>query len=646
MYAEHKSTAHLQRRSAKGGPRKITAPAAPARAERFHRFFDLADVGMVQVEPESGRFLLVNPKFCELTGYTEDELLALSFLQLTHPEDREADYAGFSRMVRGEVSVHTNEKRYVRKDGQVIWVRTTVTLERDASGHPRRTVAIVQDTTARREAEQAVRRARDELEVRVRERTAELVQANAALRRSESILAHAQALAHLGSYEVSVPGPGNDYWSEEVFAILGLDPAQGPLSQSKYLQRLVHPEDRARVAQAFERGSGAGLRFDLEYRILRPDGALRHVRNIGEPVCDSRGQVTRLIGTLHDITEKKAAEEAQSRLVAIVQSSNNAIIGMHLDGTITSWNVGAESIYGYTAGEMIGQSIFVLSPADHLKDCQRIYEALHRSEQMDCLETLHLRKDRTPVHVSLAVSLVKDAAGKILGAAVIGRDISMCKRLAAEVLQISEREQRRIAQDVHDGLGQLLTGLVHLGTALEQKLAGQGSPEAPHAARMVQLLNDAVAQARSVSRGLYPVKTETNGLMLALRELAARTTEMCRVTCEFHLPKPPVLLENNTLATHLYRIAQEAVANAVKHGQPARIDIRLAETPERIVLEITDDGRGIPLQAPDRKGLGLRIMSYRAGMIGGSLAVQNELEGGTRVVCTVQKQAFNPPLEP
>jgi len=229
-----------------------------------------------------------------------------------------------------------------------------------------------------------------------------------------------------------------------------------------------------------------------------------------------------------------------------------------------------------------------------------------------------------------------DAEGKIHAIVSIVTDITERKRLEEEVLHISEREHRRIAQDLHDGLGQQLAGISCLSNVLKKNLADEESPEATTATRISTLLDSAVAQTRSLARGLHPVEPEPTGLMSALEELAASVTELFKVRCELDCPRP-VRVEDDTVATHLYRITQEAVTNSLKHGRAQKIKIGLSATPERIILSVGDDGVGIKKSAGRKTGLGLRIMSYRAGMIGGTLVVQPKPKGGTDVVCTVEK---------
>lgn len=205
-------------------------------------------------------------------------------------------------------------------------------------------------------------------------------------------------------------------------------------------------------------------------------------------------------------------------------------------------------------------------------------------------------------------------------------------RLEQEILDIGERERQRIGQDLHDDLGQQLAGAWCLSQALENDLRARRSEAAPSAARITQTLQNALALTRNLARGLHPVAVEAGGLGAALKQLAARTGGMFGVECTCDLPDPAPSLDNAT-ATHLYRIAQESVTNAVKHGKASRIVVRLESASPGAMLSITDNGCGLEAQKSYGEGMGLRIMPYRADMIGGRLAITPRPGGGTIVSC-------------
>jgi len=221
---------------------------------------------------------------------------------------------------------------------------------------------------------------------------------------------------------------------------------------------------------------------------------------------------------------------------------------------------------------------------------------------------------------------------------VLTSDIAHRERLEKEVMEISEREQRRIGQDLHDGLCQRLTGTALLNRSLQQKLAAKSVAEADEAARVTELINNSIEEARRVTRGLHPVPDEPTGLMIALRELATGVQSLSKLTCHFHCPEA-VAIPDRTAATHLYRIAQEALQNALRHARASSITIALLADENTITLTVSDDGCGLPEHRP-RKGLGLEIMDYRAHTVGATLTVRRGEKRGTVVCCTLSRDAL------
>ncbi len=218
------------------------------------------------------------------------------------------------------------------------------------------------------------------------------------------------------------------------------------------------------------------------------------------------------------------------------------------------------------------------------------------------------------------------------------------RRLEQEVLDISTQEQQRVGRDLHDSLGQKLTGAAYLSRALSDELAG--APQGAAAAKINGILKDATAQARRIARGLSPIDLSEGGLADALRRLAEETSQVFNISCLFHGDSAPVL-GGGTTASNLYQIAQEAVNNAVRHGAAKEITILLEGTAGRAgddqksgigtakngELVIEDNGRGLPPNATQGDGMGLRIMRYRASLIGGELKIERGRDGGTTVVC-------------
>src|SRR5271154_6431891 len=214
----------------------------------------------------------------------------------------------------------------------------------------------------------------------------------------------------------------------------------------------------------------------------------------------------------------------------------------------------------------------------------------------------------------------------------VGFDITERKGLEEAILEISSREQRRIAQDLHDGLGQHLTGIAFMSKVLEEKLADKSLPEAAEAAKIVKMVNQAIENTRQLARGLHPVAADPLGLMSALQKWANEVEELFHIRCTFRCSKPLPVRDPN-LATHLYRIAQEAVHNAIRHGKSRNIEVGLSRKNETGTLTIRDDGEGFQKQEATQPGVGLSIMNYRADMVGGSLKVQPNEDRGVTVTC-------------
>ena len=232
----------------------------------------------------------------------------------------------------------------------------------------------------------------------------------------------------------------------------------------------------------------------------------------------------------------------------------------------------------------------------------------------------------------LTVESVKDDEGRVTGITGAAVEVTERKRLEEEILHISELEQRRIGQDLHDGICQSLTAIELKSQSLAQSLEKKAKGSVAQVEEIAGQVREVIAQTRSLARGLSPFILESEGLPSALRELAANSGKLFNVKCVFESDGPPAVSDQAT-ATHLYRIAQEAITNAVKHGKASAIEIKLSCKNNVTVLTISDNGIGLKTGAGAGPGMGLRTMQYRAGIIGAALLVQTQAAGGTRIVC-------------
>jgi two-component system, LuxR family, sensor kinase FixL len=333
-----------------------------------------------------------------------------------------------------------------------------------------------------------------------------------------------------------------------------------------------------------------------------------------------------------------ALRDSASRAAAILNTTVDGIITIDQRGIIESMNPAAERLFGYSFTEVVGRNVNMLMPEP--------YSAAHDSYLRNYLSTgrakiigigrevVGLRKDGTTFPMHLGVSEVALEESGIEGRIFTGivRDLSDQKRLERELLEISDREQRRIGQDLHDGLGQQLAGIGFLSKSLQNRLAAKDLPDAVEAGKIAELVARTIGQARALARGLHPVDLKASGLMSALEELTRNVEAMFRIECTF-ICEQPVLLRDNAVAVHAYRIAQEAINNAVRHGHAKHVVVRLTRPDHRITLSIEDDGGGFD-KTKTSTGMGLRIMNYRSALIGGTLNIDRRIPIGTTVQCS------------
>ncbi len=332
---------------------------------------------------------------------------------------------------------------------------------------------------------------------------------------------------------------------------------------------------------------------------------------------------------------REELDATQRREMGILETAVNAIITISAKGIIETANASTERIFGYSREEMIGQNISMLMPNPFRDQHDQYLENYHRTGERKIIgigrEVVAIRKDGTLFPIDLSVGQVDLPHGRIYTGII--RDLTDRKQLEEKILSISEEEQARIGQDIHDDLCQQLAAIGCLSKVVYQVLTANNRPEAVQLAEITRLITSANVRAREMSRGLMPVVLDAEGLMAALADLAGSTERIFRVSCPFRCD-PPVEINDNKVATQLFRIAQEAVANSIKHSHADRIEITLTLNQGTLTLTIRDNGTGIPDHSPGKgTGMGLLTMNHRARMLGGTLSVEPDRFGGTVVCC-------------
>lgn len=338
-----------------------------------------------------------------------------------------------------------------------------------------------------------------------------------------------------------------------------------------------------------------------------------------------------------EIVERENAEAVLQKQAHILRQIRDAVVSTDLDGFVTSWNRGAERLLGYRVGEALGKHISFIYPESWQSALQEQIIGPLKEMGEHQIEVQLRRKSGEKFHADLSLSLLRDPAGQITGMIGCATDISRRKRLEQEVLHIGAQEQQRIGRELHDGLGQELTGLGYLAKSLHGRLITQKSPETETAAELAQGIPQTLAQLQGIVKDLVPSDIGPDTLLPALHNLAANVEERSGVSCRVEC-RDGSSLEDDDTAIHIYRIAQEAINNAVKHGEPRHVTVSLGAHDNRVTLQVRDDGKGIDSGVEQVPGSGLRIMQYRARVIGATLDVQSTFGEGTLVICTLREE--------
>jgi PAS domain S-box-containing protein len=420
------------------------------------------------------------------------------------------------------------------------------------------------------------------------------------------------------------------WWSDEYERQFG---KPMPMRQSvpDWWAQGIHPDDqdgaRARLQEAIDAEADE---WRAEYRRRGADGRYVSVMARGAIDRDPEGRMVRMLGCMLDVSDLKAAQEGlaerETRLRSILEAAAEAIITTDADGRIEQVNQAAEAMFRCSAEDVFGQPIRELFASMDGRQVDPL-----KSLQDDQPRLLHGRRAHgETLPLELSARFVPEHDLWVL----VGRDVSERRRLERDVIELSTRQQEELGREIHDGLGQELTALVMLAHSMRQQQARSGPPKSDEAfGQLEQYLRHALETCRTIARGLSAQVTAP-GLENTLAELAAGMERAAGVPCRFSYNGPSGSIEEQQ-APHLYRIAQEAISNALRHSQASRVDLSLEVGDDELVLRIRDDGQGIPPGA--RRGLGLRLMVYRAGMLGGTSTFDNPDSGGTLVECRVPR---------
>ncbi|NYT39180.1 PAS domain S-box protein [Sphingomonas sp. R-74633] len=576
---------------------KTAELALREREAQLSAFISQTTAGFAQVDLE-GNFTLVNDRFCEIAGWSRDALMGMTMQQITHPDDLARNVPLFDKAVRDGTS-YTHEKRYIRKDGGVVWVNNSVAVIRRPTGEPFGVLSVTLDVTQRREDEEA-------------------------LRRSEETLRLATETAGMATWEVDLETL-EGVWSPNRFDLLGMP--RSPDSRGTFQEWLdrVHPEDRALAETAARRCFEQGVPYTIEYRILRADdGAERWLQSHGSRIDYADSRMSRFVGVSFDVTDRKWAEEelreSEARFRTIFEQANDFLITTTLDNRITSVNPAVIEAIGYPVGEIIGRTISDFMDPDQFGIAMDAFNRkLQHGGSTRLTVKLRAKGGRELIwEVNSQLSL--DEQGRPVALHAIARDMTEAKRAEAHLRLLVDELNHRVKNTL----------------AIVQGIAQQSFKD-----------DVPPRQARAAFEGRLAALSEAHSLLtrehwslVSMRQiiddaLRPHGGESGRFTLDGPdltiLPKTAISL---ALAIH------ELATNAVKHGALSRPEGHVTIAwqrvrdggPARLTMTWQEQG-GPAVTIPTRRGFGTRMIERGlAAELGGTVAIEFRPEG---LVCTV-----------
>lgn len=594
------------------------------RTDLLRRALDSANNIIVVSDPqaEDNPLVFANEYFFKVTGYTRDEVIGRNcrFLQFRGDGTRDDDQAGLRELRR---ALAAGEKAHVvlrnyRKDGELFYNELFVTPIYDATGQVSNFVGVQNDITDR---------------VKAQNEAATQTSLLRAFYDSAPVLMGVVELQPEGVLHRTANTRAHELFGIPPEAVMGKSPSDLGFTEAEERRW----EDAVRACAE----SGRPHTFDTAHP-WDADADDQDVRSLRVTVSRIRRGGTDQPDALfsyigEDVTDSRRSA-AQLRLLATaIESAGEAIVitdaeTSPLGPRVIYVNPAHQQLFGYPPDEVVGQTPRMFQgPETDRAVLDRIRRRINEGRSA-LGEVVNYRKDGTPFVLQWEISPVRDEAGELTNWVGIQRDVTDRRQLEHEVLEAAGREQEWMAREIHDGLGQILTGSgiqLHL---LERALRNRDDAQlADDAARISGYIASALDQARTISRGLFPVTVEAGELRHALEHLCTELSGSLGVKVAFQADGTFVLASAER-AGHLYRIVQEAVTNATRHGQAQRVDVVLSHDGTEGTLSVRDDGTGIPDHALERGGgLGMRTMAYRARRVGGVLDVHPRPDGGTEV---------------
>jgi PAS domain S-box-containing protein len=523
-----------------------------------------------------------------------------------HPDDYPLVTGKYRSLIEGRIASYDVEYRMRTRSGNWRWI-----LSRGRA-------------TARDDRGRAIRLAGVTIDIDARKRV------ELALRDSEARLEAAIWGADLGLWDWKLEDDSL-LWLSDWPTRYGVDASVRIIRREEWLGR-VHPLDRQKYATEDHALIYDGRNSaESDYRILSSSGDWRWV-NVRTRVIErnAAGRALRIVGACIDVDSRRRAEQMLRTQAMILETMLEGVVLVTLDGYIEFTNPAFDRMFGRQSGELVGTSISDLFNSRQAQSPAAALEGLLEQRNRGAKRDMLFRRRDGSQFAGEVLSEGIDLSGeqRIL---IVVQDVSERKQLESEIIEIANQERRRLGADLHDGIGQELTGISLMLRSLAKRAGPSPFDVAPELDEIIGLVNHAIQSIRKMALGISPVTLERGGLLPALQTLVGWARNNYNVDVRLRLSVRSALLIGESAAAHLHLITQEAINNAVRHGRARTITVTLRTNRTLVSLSITDDGVGIPEKSAQGAGMGLKLMEYRSAVIGGVMRIKRLPDGGTRI---------------
>jgi PAS domain S-box-containing protein len=579
--------------------RKLRETALSAGDQRFRAI--ARELRCVVYEIDSATGLSTGEGVERVLGYSAAELPGAShWAALVHPDDKPLLAQWFDR---GSEAMVTRQYRIRHREGHYVTLLDSPCVVRDAAGNVQRIVGVAIDISEQARSQEALRASQEMLQI---------------------------IAAGTGDWLILVDNERRVQFINRGIRSYSRDSIIG-----QRLDEIAVAEDRPSILAALRQVLETGEPVDMQLAGTGPDNVGRFFDARIRAVRSSTG-ITGAVINITEITDRQAAMHLRETQARMFELLHEGVVVIDIDNMIRMANPAFERMFGFAPGTAVETSIDDLiaqqSGARRGRLDPQLLGAGSDASGPTPVEFKCRRRDGSTFDAAFVATLTH-VDGETHRLAVI-TDVTERRRLEREILEIAGREQLRIGSDLHDGLGQDLTGVALMLRSVVAQLRKENSSARADLEDIISLVNGAIESTRAMARGLAPVGADRGGLIAGLQSMAVRGMERYGVKAQFTTSLEEPLTLDDGAATHLYRIAQEAFTNAIRHGRVTQVTIVLATAEGTLTLSIEDNGRGFDERNASSNGMGMKLMRYRAQMLGGDLTIINNKTGGVVVRCT------------